>query len=52
MDHDKSGTITFKEFQRKLEHYGVKNRSREEFILTCMIEAVSKSQVRSLAKLF
>lgn len=32
LDVDKSGTVDFGEFQRKLEHYGVRNQSREEFI--------------------
>jgi hypothetical protein len=42
---DKSGKIDIREFTRKLEHYGVRNRSREELIITQMIEAVKKSPV-------
>jgi len=34
IDIDKSGSVDIKEFTRKLEHYGVKNRSREEMIIT------------------
>lgn len=33
LDSDHSGTIDYREFVRKLEQYGVKNLSKEEFIL-------------------
>ena len=52
LDINKSGSIDILEFSRKLEHYGVRNRSREEMIITQMIEAVNRSPVQSLANLF
>lgn len=39
LDADHSGTIDYKEFVRKLEQYGVKNLSKEEFILLQMVKA-------------
>lgn len=52
IDVNKSGSIDIAEFTRKLEHYGVKNRSREEMIITQMIEAVNRSKVQNLSNLF
>lgn len=52
IDADDSGTIDVKEFSRKLEHYGVKTRSREEVIIYQMIEAVNRSKINKLSELF
>lgn len=51
-DADRSGTINYREFSRKLERYGVRNRSREETIIYQMIDAVQRSKVKSLNGLF
>lgn len=51
-DSDRSGSINYKEFSRKLERYGVRNRSREETIIYQMIDAVQRSKVKSLNGLF
>lgn len=51
-DYDKSGSIEYKEFARKLERYGVKNRSREEHLIYQMVEAVERSKVKSMADFF
>lgn len=51
-DADRSGSIDYKEFVRKLERYGVRSRSREETIIYQMIDAVQRSKVKSLNGLF
>lgn len=52
LDADRSGSISIREFCRKLERYGVRNRSREEHIIYQMIEAVQRSNVKSMSNLF
>ena len=51
LDTDKSGTIDYREFIRKLEQYGVKNLGKEEFILMQMIKAC-KSKNISMSEFF
>jgi Ca2+-binding EF-hand superfamily protein len=51
LDIDKSGTVEFSEFNRKLEMYGVRTRSKEEVILSQIIEAASR-KMSSLSELF
>ena len=52
LDTDKSGEVDYKEFCRKLERYGVRNRSKEEIIIYQIIEAVNRSNVKSMSNLF
>jgi Ca2+-binding EF-hand superfamily protein len=40
LDYDHSGGIEYKEFVRKLERFGVRNRSKEEIIIYQMVEAM------------
>ena len=49
---DRSGGIEYKEFVRKLERYGVRNRSKEEIIIYQMVEALQHSNLGGLADLF
>jgi hypothetical protein len=43
--------VEFSEFNRKLEMYGVRTRSKEEVILSQIIEAASR-KMSSLSELF
>jgi Ca2+-binding EF-hand superfamily protein len=52
LDTDKNGAVEYKEFCRKLERYGVRNRTKEEIIIYQIIEAVNRSKVQSMGDLF
>ena len=52
LDTDKNGAVEYKEFCRKLERYGVRNRTKEEIIIYQIIEAVNRSNIRSMGDLF
>ena len=52
LDADKGGTVDYREFARKLERYGVRNRTKEEIIIYQIIEAVNRSNVKSMSNLF
>ena len=45
LDTDRSNTVQYGEFVRKLERYGVKNLSREEFILLQIVKACRRSDI-------
>lgn len=52
LDTDKNGAVEYKEFCRKLERYGVRNRTKEEIVIYQIIEAVNRSNVKSMSDLF
>lgn len=52
LDADKSGEVDYNEFCTKLERYGVRNRTKEEIIIYQIIEAVNRSNVKSMSNLF
>jgi len=51
LDNDRSGSIDYREFVRKLEQYGVKNLGREEFILYQLAKTMQKTNM-SMANFF
>lgn len=52
LDTDKNGAVEYKEFCRKLERYGVRNRTKEEIVIYQIIEAVNRTKVQSMGDLF
>ena len=51
LDTDQSGSVDYHEFVRKLEQYGVKNLSKEEFILYQLAKAAARAKM-TMASLF
>lgn len=52
LDNDRNGGIDYKEFCGKLERHGMKTRSKQEQVIYQIIEAVERSNIKSMNHLF